>query len=76
MSQAEKMFWDHEIYKYFRDHEEDGQIDFPARRTIWNDWIDAMVKDGALPSSAYDEGIPDHIEDKKFPWNWTPPHFR
>jgi len=35
-------------------YEHDGHIDHVARRCTWNDVIDGMHKDGALPDRALD----------------------
>ena len=35
-----------------------GRGDAVAMREAWNDWTDALIKDGELPSSAYDWSNP------------------
>ena len=37
-----------------KEAEQSGGVDKPRRRTDWNDYIDAMVKDNQLPEAAYD----------------------
>ena len=44
-------------------YETDGIIDGPARRESWNDWVDAMNKDGQISDDdAYNMGHPDGLE--------------
>ena len=35
-------------------YEQDGEIDRIARREEWNNWLDALCKDGQITQQAYD----------------------
>ena len=50
-----------EFEKYFRaeilpairaEYEQDGRIDYPARRETWNNLVDAMAQDREIPRHA------------------------
>ena len=34
-------------------HEQDGQLDEPARSEAWNDWTDSLCKDGIISDWQY-----------------------
>jgi hypothetical protein len=36
------------------EYEQDGRIDYPARREAWNNDIDCLVRDRQLPQRAID----------------------
>jgi len=40
-----------------RAYEQDGRVDYPASREVWNNEIDALVKEGMLPKRA-EEWVP------------------
>lgn len=43
-------FFREEILPSIRDqYEQDGRIDYPARREAWNNTTDAMAQDRAIP---------------------------
>jgi len=49
-----------DILPFIQDeHEEDGEPDWPARREAWNNWTDALCKDGQISDWQYE--------------NWTHP---
>jgi len=35
-------------------YEEDGEVDWIARRQGWNDWTDMLCKDGIITEAQYD----------------------
>ena len=47
-------FFEHEILPFIRrEHEQDGQPDWPARREAWNNWTDSLCKDGQISTWQY-----------------------
>ena len=66
-----RRFMDCQVYLNFEGYEltHCGEIDVPARREIWNNWIDAEIENGSLPEAARDLGLPDWLEQMKFSWN-------
>ena len=57
--EAIEIFDNHILPIVKQNMEPDGQIDIPARSEAWNNWTDAMCKDG-------------HISDWQYE-NWTHP---
>ena len=44
-------------------YERDGRVDIPARREGWNNWIDALAKDGTVSEALASEAcLPDDLE--------------
>ena len=35
-------------------YEQDGEIDWPARREAWNNWTDSLCQDGLISDWQYD----------------------
>ena len=57
--QAIEIFDNHVLPVVIQLHEKDGQFDEPARSEAWNNWTDAMCKDGQISDWQYE--------------TWTPP---
>jgi len=36
------------------EYEKDGQVDAPARREAWNNWTDALCKEGRITRQQYE----------------------
>lgn len=48
---AIEMYMEDVLPQVRRKHEKDGVPDYPARREAWNDFVDALVKEGAARPS-------------------------
>ncbi len=46
--EAIQQFRDYVLPEIKKEHEKDGLIDLPARRQAWNDYIDALQKNGRI----------------------------
>ena len=57
--EAIEIFDNHILPIVKQNMEPDGQIDIPARSEAWNNWTDAMCKDGQISDWQYE--------------NWTHP---
>ena len=52
--EAIEIFDNHILPIVKQNMEPDGQIDIPARSEAWNNWTDAMCKDGQISDWQYD----------------------
>ncbi len=53
--EANELF-DATILPYVRQtYEQDGIPDWPARNKAWNNWTDALCKDGTITETQYNE---------------------
>ena len=66
-AQAEREFCSEQIPWIRRNVEADfaGSPDWPWRRQAWNDWTDALQKDGRITAKQYDSWGPPRCVQKR-----------
>ena len=63
---VERSFREHYLpaIKRLEERQGDGGVDGPMRREEWNNYVDALAKDGEVPQSAYNWAHPRWLESK------------
>jgi len=52
-AEAEKQFRETVLPVIKQKFEQDGRPDYPARREGWNNWTDALCKEGTITTNQY-----------------------